>query len=111
MIPPPGEATEEDVVAIHGREKRLYELVDAVLVEKTMGAYEAYLAIELAAILRNYVRQRGLGIVLGPDGMMRLAPGLVRIPDVSFISFDRLPGRKVPRQAMFDLAPELAVEV
>jgi hypothetical protein len=28
--------------------------------------------------------------------MMRIAPGLVRIPDLAFISWDRLPGRESP---------------
>jgi hypothetical protein len=32
---PPGSATEQDVIEIYNREKRLYELVDGVLVEKT----------------------------------------------------------------------------
>lgn len=35
--PPPGEATQRDVVEIHDREDRLCELVDGVLVEKTVG--------------------------------------------------------------------------
>ena len=43
--------------------------------------------------------------------MLRLAPGLVRIPDVSFVSWDRLPQRRVPRQPIPDLAPDLVVEV
>ena len=43
--------------------------------------------------------------------MLRLAPGLVRIPDVSFVSWDQLPKRRVPRVAIADLAPDLAVEV
>jgi len=110
-IPPPGTAREEDVVEIHDHEDRLCELVDGVLVEKAMGTYEAYLALALGSLLQNYVAQQRLGIVLGADGMMRLAPGLVRIPDVSFISWSRLPGRKVPRAAIADLAPDLAVEV
>jgi len=110
-IPPPGTAREEDVVEIHDREDRLCELVDGVLVEKAMGTYEAYLALLLGRLLGNFVEEHYLGIVLGADGMMRLAPGLVRIPDVSFISWDRLPGRKVPRAAMAELAPDLAVEV
>lgn len=42
---------------------------------------------------------------------MRLAPGLVRIPDVSFISSNRLPDGRVPREPIPDLAPDLAVEV
>jgi hypothetical protein len=43
--PAPGSATEQDVIDIHDKEKRLYELVDGVLVEKTMGIQESYLAV------------------------------------------------------------------
>jgi len=111
QYPAPGTATEADVIEIHLREDRLYELVDGILVEKTVGAYEAYLAVLLIHFLTSFARANHLGIVLGPDGMMRLSPGLVRIPDVSFISWDRLPGRKVPRTPMANLAPDLAVEV
>jgi hypothetical protein len=41
--PAPGSATEQDVVALHDRENRLYELVDGVLVEKSTGIQESYL--------------------------------------------------------------------
>ena len=109
--PAPGTATERDVIEIHDREDRLYELIDGVLLEKTVGTYESYLAAWILQLLGAYVRECHLGIVLGADGMMRLAPGLVRIPDVSFISWDRLPGRKVPREPIADLAPDLAIEV
>lgn len=109
--PVPGTATEDDVVKIHLREGRLYELVDGVLVEKTVGAYESYLACVLIRLIGNFLEKHRLGIVLGPDGMMRLSPGLIRIPDVSFISFDRLPGRKVPKTPVANLAPDLAIEV
>ena len=37
--PPPGSATEQDVIDIEERESRLCELVDGVLVEKTVGYY------------------------------------------------------------------------
>jgi len=81
--PAPGTATEEDVLAIrHSPERRLCELVDGVLVEKAMGLRESYLASVLITILLTFVRLRNLGLVTAPDGTMRLAPGLVRIPDV-----------------------------
>ena len=57
------------------------------------------------------MKPRHLGLVTAPDGMVRLAPGLVRIPDVAFVSWARLPGRRVPREPIPDLAPDLAVEV
>jgi Uma2 family endonuclease len=109
--PAPGSATEQDVIDIHDREDRLYELVDGVLVEKVMGIQESFLASFLVSLLGNYVRQHQLGFVLGADGMARLAPGLVRIPDVSFISWEQFPDRKVPRIPMLRFAPDLAVEV
>jgi Uma2 family endonuclease len=111
LQPPPGTATEADVVAVHTREDHLCELVDGVLVEKTMGYYESYIAATLIRLLGNFVVAHDLGIVAGADSMMRLAPGLVRIPDVSFVSWEKLPERRLPRQAIPDLVPDLAVEV
>jgi len=104
-------ATEADVIAIHSREEYLCELVDGVLVEKTTGYYESYIAATLIRLIGNFVVEHDLGIVAGADGMMRLAPGLIRIPDVSFVSWEKLPGRCLPRQAIPDLVPDLAVEV
>jgi Uma2 family endonuclease len=43
--------------------------------------------------------------------MIRLAPDLARIPDVAFISWGRLPKRRVPTEPIPHLAPDLAVEV
>src|SRR4051812_1709460 len=39
--PAPGTATEADVLSHHGGEKRVYELVEGVLVEKPAGYYES----------------------------------------------------------------------
>jgi Uma2 family endonuclease len=76
-----------------------------------MGFDESWLAGELLFLVKLYLRQNDLGICVGADGMMRISPGLVRIPDLSFISWDRLPGRERPRQPIPDLASDLAVEV
>jgi Uma2 family endonuclease len=111
LRPAPGQAVEEDVVAIRNRERRIYELVDGVLVEKIMGFRESILAGVVIRMLGAYVRSANLGVVAGPDGMMRLAPGLVRIPDVSFIAWSRFPNGVVPEAPIPDLAPDLAVEI
>lgn len=42
---------------------------------------------------------------------MRLFAGLVRIPDVAFISWARLPGGTVPEEPVPELVPDLVVEV
>ncbi len=111
MKPAPGTATEEDVIAAGTKTKRLCELVDGVLVEKTMGFKESYLASFLLTVLFEFVRSRNLGLVTGMDGCIRLFPGQVRIPDVAFVSWDRIPGRSFPKKPIPDLVPDLAVEV
>lgn len=109
--PPLGCATEEDVLVRTTGEKRLYELVDGVLVEKAMGYYESRVAVVLARFIEAFLETHDLGIVLGADGTLRLAPGLVRAPDVSFIAWERFPGRVLPSDPIPDLVPDLAVEV
>jgi Uma2 family endonuclease len=104
-------ATEEDVLEIRDRTDRLCELIDGVLVEKTMGYLESLLAGAVLAYLREFVRPRELGIVLGADGMVRLFPGQVRIPDVSFIAREKFPEGRLPRVPILGIAPDLAVEV
>ena len=109
--PPPGTATERDVLEIAARERRWCELVDGVLVEKPVGYEESVLACFLIQMFGNFVRQRNLGHVTGEQGMVRLFPGLVRIPDVAFASWDRFPQRRLSREPIPDLVPDLAIEV
>lgn len=111
MRPALGTATETDVTDIHRREKRLFELVDGVLVEKVMSYRESVLALAIAFALKQFIDPRKLGIVSGADGMMQLFPGLVRIPDVAFVSATRLPGGRMPQEPVPQLVPNLAVEV
>src|SRR3989442_1043745 len=77
--PSPRKATEQDVITIEAREGRLYELVDGVLVEKTVGLRESFLAVDLGRFVGNFVDERDLGICTGADGAVRLMPRLVRI--------------------------------
>jgi Uma2 family endonuclease len=109
--PPLSLATEADLLDAQQRYNRLYELVDGVLVEKGMGYLESLLALALAGFLRDFVNPRNLGLVSGADGTVRLFPGLVRIPDVAFASWDRFPDRKVPEKPIPSLAPDLVIEV
>jgi Uma2 family endonuclease len=108
LYPPPGSATEEDVVEIQEREDRLFELVDGTLVEKTVGWYESLIAVLIGRELSLFVSTHDLGKVLGADGALKVLAKRIRIPDVSFISW---PKRKLPRQPIPALVPDLAVEV
>jgi Uma2 family endonuclease len=111
LQPPPGTATEQDVIDIHDRENRLCELIDGVLVEKAVGYLESRLALEIGHLILQFLEKHDLGIAAGADGMSRFRPKLVYLPDVSFVSWDRLPSREIPREPIPDLVPDLAVEV
>jgi Uma2 family endonuclease len=76
-----------------------------------MGLEESFLAGWLKRLLYRYLDEQDLGILVGEQGPFRLWPGLVRIPDVSFISWKQLPNRKIPKKAIPDLYPDLAVKV
>lgn len=109
--PLPGTATERDLIAVNEHTNRLFELVNGVLVEKAMGLAESFLMCELVSLLRSYLHEHPLGFLAGADGPLRLMPGLVRLPDVSFISWGRVPGRKIPLEPVADLVPDLAIEI
>jgi Uma2 family endonuclease len=109
--PSPGTASEADAIELNERGESLCELVDGVLVDKVMGFRESLLAGWLVRILGDFIDKADLGIVLPPDAMMRLWRGCIRLPDVSFISWERLPNREIPEGAAFDAGPDLAVEV
>jgi Uma2 family endonuclease len=109
--PLPGTATEDDLERILAREMRLYELVDGILLEKVKGYEESELTVQIIILIGLFVREHGLGIVTGSDGLRRLAPGLIRIPDIAFVSWKRLNDRRPPAAAIAPFGPELAIEV
>lgn len=109
--PLPGTATVEDVVEIEQRENRLFELVDGVLVEKIMGFSESRLAVAIAAALEAYVESKDLGVITGPDGMIRFPENLIRMPDVAFVPWGEFPDEEVTEEAAPAVVPDLAVEV
>lgn len=111
LHPAPGTATERDVLRLDDHHDRICELVNGTLIEKALGTYESLVAMQIGAVLVQFVGANKLGIVLGEAGMLRILPGQVRIPDVSFISTERLPGGQLPDQPIAQLVPDLAVEV
>jgi Uma2 family endonuclease len=61
--------------------------------------------------LDSFVRARKLGKIVGKQATMQILTGLVRIPDVAFISWDRFPNRRIPEEPVPALVPDLAIEV
>jgi Uma2 family endonuclease len=106
--PVPGTATIKDLLK---SENEGCELVDGTLVEKTVRQEESLLAMWLGTLLNQFVIPRNLGIVTGEQGMLELHPGLVRGPDVAFISWGRMKSRRRPKDPYPRMAADLAVEV
>jgi Uma2 family endonuclease len=109
--PSPGTATIQDVITLAEGNGPLCELVEGVLLEKAVGYNESNLAIFLAGLLNAYVVPRNLGLVSGSDGTLELLPNLVRIPNVAFTRWDRMPEHRRPEIPVPRMAPNLAVEV
>jgi Uma2 family endonuclease len=91
----------------------LYEVVDGLVVEKTMGAFETGIASLLVEILGPFARANRLGRFFG-EMLFRidLAQDLQRRPEVAFVSHARWPyNRRVPDVPVWDMVPDLAIEV
>ncbi len=111
MKPLPGTATEADVVRHNERLAPPCELINGTMVEKDMGFGEGLLGGDLFYVIKRFALEHGLGEVGPGDTMMKLMPGLVRLPDVCFISKARLPGGRRPAARLPELVPDLVVEV
>ncbi len=111
IVPSPGTATVDDVERIRGSTGRICELVDGTLVEKTVGYYESNLAGVLIHIIRQFLDTNNLGMVLAPDGALKILSDIVRAADVSFIRWERFPAGNLPKEPIPNLVPNLAVEV
>jgi Uma2 family endonuclease len=108
--PAPGKATEDDLHRLNERHDRLCELIDGVLVEKTMGRHESKIAVCVAFYLLSCLEQHDLGEVYGTDGPVKVLPEQIRMPDVCFVSHAR--AQQTPREEKtLWSSPDLAVEV
>lgn len=109
--PRPGTATEDDVVTARTQFDRICELVDGILVEKAVSYRAALLGSALVRVVGGHVHRHNAGLVTGGAGLMRLMAGLVRIPDIAFVAWARVPDGVVPDAPVSGLEPNLAVEV
>lgn len=108
--PPPGTATTDDWLAAVGRGS-VCELVDGTLVDKTMGIYESLIAAVLIGYFRAASGDGRVGITSGEQGLIQLAGGQCRAPDVAFFRWDKLPGGRFPPGKAPQVTPDIAVEV
>ena len=90
-----------------------YELVAGVLTMMSPAGFEhGYVVMELAAAVREFVRQHRLGIVTGAETGFAIEsdPDTVLAPDVAFVRRERIETIGYP-QGFFPGPPDLAVEV
>ncbi len=111
MDSPPGRATEGDLLAYQARTGRICELIDGVLVEKITGAPAALLAGFVLHLFWQHLEVHDLGIVLAPDGLLRILGTQIRVPNVSFIPWELFFNRRLPQQQIYPVAPNLAIEI
>lgn len=113
MHPFPGTASQRDLLNPENKQPGgVLELVDGVLVEKPVGWTESRLATVLAGEIHAYLKKRNLGVVnCGGDAYLKLSRRLIRVPDLSFVSWDRLPRRQAPKEPCPELIADLVVEV
>ncbi len=100
--------------AVNGREEdKVYEIVNGVPCEvEPKGAYVNLLASELFFIVHQFARRHRLGLaVIEAMFLLRRNPILQRKPDIAFVSKARRPRGPIPRQAAWEVAPDLAVEI
>ncbi len=112
IVPTPGTATEADLLALVEGPGIACELVDGTLVEKPMGQYESRLAFTVGFFIKLFLRETGLGGTVGTaDGPYQVEASRFRMPDVVYVSAERLPEPPEDRKPIGDWAPDLAVEV
>ena len=68
-----------------------YETYDGIPEEKEMaGARHGRIGVRLSATLFNFVDAHNLGVVYGPDTTFKVGAD-DRLPDISFVTLDRIP--------------------
>lgn len=105
--------TAEDLLDMPEVPGKRFELVDGELVEVSPSNDLHHAIVEIVYdVLRDHVRQHNLGLVRfdGLAYVIRRGPDQVRVPDVSFVAWDRVPDSG-PSARFWEGAPTIAVEV
>lgn len=104
--------TVEDLEQFSGEDGAKYELYDGELMLMPPSQRNATeLGVEIASLLRNFTRGKGMGYIAGADGGYILSrdPDTFVSPDASYISKQRAGERK--STGYYPVGPDLAVEV
>jgi hypothetical protein len=103
MPPAPAMATMADVIAAW---KPAHELVEGTLVNRPADFLVACTTPFIGARLYPASREGNHGIVTNALGPVEILPGLVRVPDVAYTPWSRLPNRCIPEEPIPAVVPE-----
>ncbi|HFD40893.1 MAG TPA: Uma2 family endonuclease [Anaerolineae bacterium] len=100
--------TEDEFVAWCNEDVRAEYVDGEVIVHSPVSTRHSDLAGFLGSLLRLFVERHQIGKVLGPEIQVRLRPGVRRVPDLLFLSAERLE-QVAPNH--IEGAPDLMVEI
>jgi Uma2 family endonuclease len=88
-----------------------YELDEGELLEMVKPRYQPHnrIVMKITGALLSYLDKNPIGEVLTSDNLFVLGPNTKRIPDLSFMTSERL--RQIRPDADIEGAPDLAIEV
>jgi Uma2 family endonuclease len=103
--------TAADVERMSIPDKQVELVRGRLVVREPPGTWHGVVAANLAYLLGDFVRRRGLGLVLAQDTGFKIGsdPDTVRAPDVAFVARDRTGA--IQPQGYAELAPDLLSEI
>ncbi len=104
--PAPGTATVVDLVSAG---KSACELVEGTLIRRPSDFFVSVFVSYLLSRLMPHVREPNLGILTNALAPVEILPGTVRVPDLAYTPWSRLPGRRIPTVPVAAVVPELVV--
>jgi Uma2 family endonuclease len=103
--PAPGTATVADVIAA-GKPAR--ELAEGTLIRRPPDPRTGLLVPRLMSLLMGHVSGPNLGILTNAIAPLEILPVIVRVPDIAFTPWSRLPDG-IPPEPVAAVVPELVV--
>jgi Uma2 family endonuclease len=97
-----------DLASLPENAGRILELVEGGIIEKMPSFVPSEIALNIGSFIKQYVREHHTGYVTAADGGYIMSGSDVFVPDVGYITRERLP-QKPMREA--PVPPDMAVEV
>jgi Uma2 family endonuclease len=106
--PPERKLSEEEFLAWCNEDVKAEWVDGQVIMMSPANLRHVNLTAFLLSVMRIWVEDRDLGVVLGPEFMTRLSPRSRRVPDLMFLAKERLQNL---RPTHLEGPPDLAIEI